>query len=135
MSYKLPPVTHGVFLSTQTQTYSGSTTGQTITFTDAVDAESGMSLSGSTKMVVTSTGDYQFITSIIIDQGSGTNETYEIWFRKNGVDVALSNTRTVNATATTEQVISVPMILDLVANDYVELRWFCTTATGTLKST
>ena len=140
MSYKLPPVTHGVFYSLQTQTFTGSTTsatssGQTITFTNTVDATSGVILSGITKIVVTSSGDYSFLPSIIVDQGAGTNEVYEMWFQKNGVDIPDSNTRVVNATATTEQLIVLQFIVDLLANQYVELKWYCTTATGTFKST
>lgn len=140
MSYKLPPVTHGIFYSLQTQTFTGSTTsatssGQTVTYSNTYDADSGVVLSGITKVVVTSSGDYSFIPSVIVDQGIGTNEIYELWFQKNGVDVPDSNTRVVNINATSEQLIMVQFILDLRANDYVEMKWYCTTATGTFKST
>lgn len=140
MSYKLPPVTHGIFISTETQTYTGSTTtatssGQTVTFSSSIDTDSGIILSGITKIVVTSNGDYSFIPSVIIDQGIGTNEVYELWFLKNGVDIPNSNTRLVNSTATQEQIISLQFIIDMVSGDYIELKWYCTTATGTFKST
>jgi len=134
MSYKLPPVTHGQFLSTQTQTYSGATSGQTVTFNISVDANSGISLSGSTKIVVTSAGDYLFIISTSIDQGSGTNEDYEIWYRKNGTNIEYSSRATVNATAIAQQLLTIPFIVDMLPNDYVEVRWYSSAASGTLKA-
>lgn len=140
MSYRLPPVTHGIYISTETQTFTGSTvsassSGQTITFSNSIDAISGVILSGITKIVVTSSGDYSFIPSAIVDQGNGTNEIYELWFQKNGVDIPNSNTRVVNTTAATEQLITLQFIIDMVAGDYIELKWYCTTSTGTLKAT
>lgn len=140
MSYKLPPVTHGIFYSIQTQTYTGSTTtatssGQTITFTTALDADSGVILSGITKVVVSSNGDYSFIPSAIVDQGVGSNEIYELWFQKNGKDIPDSNNRIVNPNATTEQMLTLQFIIDMVSGDYIELKWYCTTGTGTLKAT
>jgi len=139
MSYKLPPVTHGNFLSTVTQTYTGSTTtatstGQTVYFTTAIDASSGISLVDGYKFVVSSSGDYQIVFSTIIDQSSGNNVSYELWFLKNGALVSNSNTRTVNANATSEQVMCASFIIDLVTNDNVSLCWFADGAGGTLKA-
>jgi hypothetical protein len=140
MSYRIPPVTHGVFASTVTQTYTGSTTtgtsdGQFVYFDLQIDADSGVSLSGSTGINVSSRGDYLFTVSAILDQTSGTNVAYEMWFLLNGALVTDSNTRIQNATSTNEQVLSVPIVLDLVKGDTVQLRWFCDNANGTIKST
>lgn len=140
MSYKLPPTSHGVFLSTVTQPYTGSTTtgtsnGQPVYFDSAIDAESGINFSGTTGFNLTSSGDYLCNLSAILDQTSGTNVSYEIWFTLNGAMVTDSNTRVTNATATVEQVLAVPVILDIVAGDTIGLRWYCTSANGTIKAT
>jgi hypothetical protein len=135
MSYKLPPVTHGIFISTVTQSYSGSTTagsssGQPVYFDTGIDVNSGISLVATTGVTVTSSGDYLFTISAIISQTSSNNIIYEMWFIKNGVLIDDSNTRIQNNNPATEAILAVPMILDLVAGDIVGLRWYCSSANG-----
>lgn len=145
MSYKLPPVSHGVFMTLQSLHYSGSTTtatstGYPVLFDTSVDADSGITLLTGTGyqvsgFTVTSSGDYLVTVSAIIDQTTGTNASYEIWFQKNNVDITASNTRVTNDTATAEQVLSVPFIIDLLAGDKFGFKWYCTTSSGYLKYT
>jgi hypothetical protein len=126
-------------LSTVTQTYTGSTTGATsdgqpVYFDTSVSAV-GVTLSGTTGLNVTSTGDFLFSVAAVVDQTTGTNISYEFWFLKNGALINNTNTRVTNDTATSEQMILVSLSIDLNAGDTVAFRWYCTSSAGTLKST
>jgi len=132
MSYRISPVTHAIFGSSQTQNYTGSTAGQFVYFNQEIDAMSGISLSGSTGMNVTSRGDYLFNVSALFSQTSSTGILYDLWFRKNGVPVDDSLTRITIQTAGNAQCLAVAMVLDLVKGDTVELRWWSSSANGQL---
>jgi len=134
MSYKLSPVTNGNFLSTETQPYTGLTSGQTITFNSQV-ISMGISLSGTTKLVVTSNGYYKFDISAIGNQTSGSGFEYDIWFSLDGSQITNSNTKIIIANATSEVLITVPFIIYMLPNQYVELQWYCSSANGRLLAT
>jgi len=134
MSYKLPPVTHGVFMSTQTQNYTGTTNGQIIHYNVEVDASSGVQLSGSTKFIVTSSGDYNIDFSAIMSQSSGTGVAYSFWLTKNGTLVDRSTRNIKIQTSSTDSLMTETMILDLNKNDYIETHWYSSSSNGQLIS-
>jgi hypothetical protein len=134
MSYKLPPTSHANVYSTQIQAYSGTTNGQTITFTN-IDDSAGIILTGNTKIQVTSNGYYQFGVSAIFNQTSGSGFEYDLWFSKNGVLIPNTNTKIVIASATSEQLLSVLITMNLLALQYIEFIWYCSSANGRLLAT
>lgn len=78
-------------------------------------------VAGDTRVTVASNGMYQVIVSGRVGRGAGiTNERADYWFRKNGTDVANSTISVIvpdSGTAT----ITNEYVLDLVANDYIEV--------------
>lgn len=76
---------------------------------------------------VNSPGDYEFIFSALCDTTSGNGTTIDIWFRKNGSDIADSNTRAQIATATNVIISVAPFIVDLNSGDDIELFWYGST--------
>lgn len=78
------------------------------------------SLSG-TKIYVEETGDYFLQFSVVFAKSSANAGEADIWIRKNGVDVANTNTTCHLAGSDAEVIVTVGFILDLDANDYIEL--------------
>lgn len=70
---------------------------------------------------VEETGDYFVQFSCMFTKSSANTGTADMWFRKNGVDVPYSNTRITLAGSGAEITMTVSLILDLDAGDYVEL--------------
>jgi hypothetical protein len=68
-------------------------------------------------------GDYGFIFSTLCDCTSGNGTTIDIWFRINGTNADRSNTRVQIATATNVVISVADVLLDLAANDKVEMMW------------
>ena len=86
----------------------------------------GVSIVSNSRITFGYSGVYNIQFSAQADRvsGSGT-DTIDIWFRKNGVDVTDSNTIvTVSGGAAAAKIVAAwNYMLDLNANDYVELMW------------
>ena len=120
MSGKL--LAYGQFISTTTQSMSNSSTPVALTY-DFSGPTKAMSYSGS-QITVTMSGVYEILFSIQFARSSGNASTKcEAWLRKNGNDVADSATKVVTPQGpTTSQIfMSVPVMLQLNANDYIEI--------------
>lgn len=78
-----------------------------------------MYLDGS-HMHVEETGDYFVQFSCMFIKSSANTGTADMWFRVNGVDVPYSNTRITLAGSNAEITMTVSLILDLEAGDFVE---------------
>lgn len=102
-------------------------TGQTLgvntptVITNWIEADTNRSYLNGTKLYVQETGDYFLQFSAMITKSNAAKGTAEIWVRKNGVNLADSNTRVTLSGSGAETVITVALILDLDANDYIEL--------------
>ena len=113
---------YGSFSSNQTQT----TTGGTQSFRyDNIDLANGFT-TGSTvsqiKALHSGTYNLQFSAQITKTSG-GSNENIFIWFRLNGVDIPNSNTDIGLANNNTFLVAAWNIILQMNANDHVEIMW------------
>ena len=67
--------------------------------------------------------DIQFSAQFHNNGGGGSGQTVDIWFRKNGTDVADSNTKLIVPSNAPYVVAAWNFVLKLAANDYVELVW------------
>jgi hypothetical protein len=118
---KAPTQTYGSFSSTATQTVSGAGTPTVITY-NTTDVASGVSRGGTGqegRVIVSETGIYKVLTSIIFKHSNSSASDCFFWVRKNGSDVANSGT----AIAVLGEAIvgTVELILSLNANDYIEI--------------
>ncbi len=113
-----------------TSDQTGSTSAATPVKINTTSFSAGISVANNgsgvpTRITFTAAGTYMLATSLQFANSSSTNYTANIWFRKNGTDIANSNT-----------VISVPKIADggntffqialyeqVTAGQYIEIMW------------
>ena len=74
-----------------------------------------------TKIYVEESGDYFFQFSVVFSKTTANPGDADIWIRKNGADIANSNTTVHLSGSDAESLATVGFILDLDAGDYVEL--------------
>lgn len=110
---------YGTFIKSSSQTVSGANAATVVTGW-AEDDVNKTRVSG-TKLYAEETGDYLFQFSTVFTKSGGSLTTADIWLRKNGSNVANTNTRVTITGNNAETVITVPFILDLDAEDYIEL--------------
>jgi hypothetical protein len=92
MSYHTSPGPHATFSSTQTQSVANIANAQAVTFNTVLDAQ-GITLASNTRVTLPQVGDYCFTFSAIgHNSGSSNAKWLNLWFRKNGTDVANSST-------------------------------------------
>lgn len=97
------------------------------------DDTNSMRLS-SNRIYVDETGDYFLQFSAVITKSNSNSGTADIWIRKNGTNVPKTNTRITVFGSGAEVVMSVSMILDLNANDYIEFYGSASTTNISLTS-
>jgi hypothetical protein len=116
----------GSFWSTQDQVVGNTTTAYAITYNNTDPDSNGVSIVSNSQVTFAYPGVYDIQFSAQADRvsGSGT-DTIDIWFRKNGTDIADSNTVvTVSGGALAAKTVAAwNYMLELAANDYIELMW------------
>lgn len=113
---------YGNFSSSSTQSVAGSNTATIVTFNTVEDANL-TSLKNSTKIVVNETGDYFFQFSAQFSSIGSSSVQADIWLRKNGVDIPRTTSRVTMQGNPNEELVTLNYILDLRANDYVQIAF------------
>ena len=118
---------YGSFRDTTTQQVDSVNTPKAMTFNQITPGVNGVSANGvsvqfSSHIVVARTGTYNIQFSAQLTKTDSGNDVMDIWLRKNGVDVPLSNSE-ITITASLRQVATSNYIIDLAAGDYVELMY------------
>ena len=118
---------YGSFRDTTTQQVDSVNTPKAMTFNQITPGVNGVSANGvsvqfSSHIVVARTGTYNVQFSAQLTKTDSGNDVMDIWLRKNGVDVAFSNSE-ITITASLRQVATSNYIIDLAAGDYVELMY------------
>jgi len=124
---------NGAFQDSTTQTAANTTTAYPITF-NTTDYSNGVTLESSSRLKVTYAGRYNVQFSIQLENTTNAPVDIDIWFRKNGTDVSASNSRyglsaRKNIGDPFHVIATVNLLIDLQANDYVQLVW-CTGDVG-----
>tara|TARA_R110000868_G_scaffold351052_2_gene612375 strand:+ start:2430 stop:3389 length:960 start_codon:yes stop_codon:yes gene_type:complete len=126
-----------VLQSSSTQTLSAIDVAVEVTYTTN-DFPNGISIGSPTsRIVVAHAGIYQFTFSLQFQSTSTGTELVEVWFRKNGTDIAASNSQfsmpaRKSASVPAAVIAVTPFMISLAANDYVEIMWNSTATTTTL---
>ena len=119
-----PVFINGAFSDDTTQFQFGglSNSPTAITF-NSEDVTNGIALvPGSPSQIrVSKTGLYQFQFSAQLDKSGGGVSVCDIWLRKNGTDIPYTATQVVVNGTNGETVMTVPCLLQLNANDYIEV--------------
>lgn len=113
--------------SNQTQTAPNIATANVLTL-NINDYPDGISIVSGSRITVSHAGVYAVAYSIQLQSNSTATEQVDIWFRKNGVDVADSNSQfslpaRKSAGIPSSIIASLNYIITLAANDYVQVMW------------
>jgi hypothetical protein len=120
-------VPYGAFQDSTDQTAASTTAAYAITF-NTTDFSNGVYLSNSSRLNVRNTGLYNLEFSIQFKNTTNDSQDVEVWFRKNGTNIAASNSRfglsaRRSAGDPSHTIGALNFYVELVAGDYVELMW------------
>lgn len=126
-------VPYGSFYDTTDQIAISTTIAYPMTF-NTTSYSVGVAVSSNSRMYVDTSGTYNIQFSCQIVNTTNASQDIDIWFRKNGTDIADSNTRFGLAPRKGvgdpyHSVAALNFFLTLKSGDYVEIVW-CTTNVG-----
>jgi hypothetical protein len=118
---------YGAFQDSTDQTAANTTTAYAVTF-NTTDYSNGVYVSNSSRLNVRNYGIYNIQFSFQFKNTSNDGQDVDIWFRKNGTDVAGSNSKfylpTRKSTGDPSHLIAaMNYVLEMNANDYVQVMW------------
>jgi hypothetical protein len=109
---------YGTFYTTANQSIGVNTA--TVINTSWVEGDANKTYLDGAKIYVEETGDYFVQFSAMLIKTNSSSGTANIWFRKNGTDIPASNTKITLAGNDAEITMTVSLILDLEAGDYIQ---------------
>jgi len=118
---------YGAFQDSTDQTAANTTTAYAVTF-NTTDYSNGVYVSNSSRLNVRNYGVYNIQFSLQYKNTTNDSQDVDIWFRKNGTNIAGSNSRFAlparKSTGDPSHLIAaMNYFLELAAGDYVELMW------------
>lgn len=118
---------YGAFQDSTDQTAANTTTAYAITF-DTTDFSNGVTLSNSSRLNVAQAGIYNLQFSIQFKNTTNDGQDVDVWFRKNGTNIANSNSRfhvvaRKSSGDPSHLIAAMNFFVSLAANDYVEIMW------------
>lgn len=121
---------YGQFTSNTDQTAAAVDVAYALTY-DVSDFLDGITLSSGSRLTVPSDGIYSVTFSIQFKNDSNSIEDIDIWLRKNGTDIANSNSRfsipARKSVGNPSHLIAVtPVMVQLAAGDYIQIMWHVT---------
>jgi hypothetical protein len=129
-------VPYGAFQDTTDQTAASTTAAYAITL-DTTDYAVGVSIVSSSQITVRSAGVYNIQFSIQFANSNVAIQDVDVWFRKNGTDVAGSNSKfsVPNSHGGTDGhlIAALNFYIQLAAGDYVQLMWSTTSTDVSLE--
>jgi hypothetical protein len=118
---------YGSFRDTTTQQVDFVNTPKAMTFNQITHGVNGVTANGvsvefGSRITVARTGTYNVQFSALLTKTDSGNDIMDIWLRRNGVDVPISNSE-ITITASLHQVATSNYIIDLAAGDFVQLMY------------
>jgi hypothetical protein len=117
---------YGSFNSTQDQTIANTTTAYAMTY-NVTDFSDGVSLSNNSRLVAGFSGVYNLQFSAQLNNANVQIQDASIWFRKNGTDIANSNSEfsipNSHGGLDGRLIASLNFYVDLAKDQYVEIIW------------
>jgi len=118
---------YGAFQDGTNQTAANTTTAYPVTF-DTTDFSNGVTLSNSSRLNVAQPGLYNLQFSIQIKNTTNSSQDIDFWFRKNGTDIAKSNSRfgipaRKSSGDPSHVIVALNFFQNLAANDYMQIVW------------
>jgi len=118
---------YGAFQDGTNQTAANTTTAYPVTF-DTTDFSNGVTLSNSSRLNVAQPGVYNLQFSIQVKNTTNSSQDIDFWFRKNGTDIAKSNSRfgmpaRKSSNDPSHVIVALNYFVSLAANDYMQIVW------------
>jgi hypothetical protein len=120
-------VPYGAFQDSTDQTAASTTVAYPITF-NTTDFSNGITLSNSSRLNVKNAGLYNLQFSIQFKNTTNDGQDVDVWFRKNGTNIANSNSRfhppaRKSSGDPSHMIAALNFFVDMAANDYIEIMW------------
>lgn len=123
------PVPYGSFQDSTDQSAASTTAAYAITF-NTTDFASGVSVVSNSQITFETAGLYNVQFSIQFSNSDTQIQDVDVWFRKNGTDIAASNSRfsVPNSHGGTDGALiaALNFYVQVAANDYIQLMWHTT---------
>ena len=118
---------YGAFQDSTDQTAANTTTAYAVTF-NTTDFSNGVTIASGSRITVADAGIWNCQFSIQLKNTTNDGQDADIWFRKNGTNIANSNSKFYlparKSTGDPSHLIAaMNFYLSLEANDYVEIMW------------
>ena len=118
---------YGAFQDGTDQTAANTTTAYAITF-DTTDYANGITLSNSSRLNVSQAGIYNVQFSVQFKNTTNDTQDVDVWFRKNGTDIANSGSRfglvpRKSSGDPSHMIGALNYFVDLAESDYLQLMW------------
>jgi hypothetical protein len=118
---------YGAFQDGTDQTAANTTTAYAITF-DTTDYANGITLSNTSRLNVSQGGLYNVQFSVQFKNTTNDTQDVEVWFRKNGSDIANSGSRfglapRKSSGDPSHMIGALNYFVDLAESDYLQLMW------------
>ena len=118
---------YGAFQDSTDQTAANTTTAYAVTF-DTTDFSNGITLSNSSRLNVAQSGIYDLQFSIQFKNTTNDTQDIDVWFRKNGTDIAKSNSKfgmppRKSSGDPSHIIAAMNFFVSLAANDYLQIMW------------
>jgi len=128
---------HGAFQDSTNQTAANTTTAYAVTF-NTTDFSNGVTMVSNSQITVADSGIWNLQFSLQYKNTSNDGQDVDIWFRKNGTNIANSNSRfhlpaRKTAGDPSHLIAALNFFVSLVDNDYVEIMWRTTSTTVSLE--
>jgi hypothetical protein len=117
------PANYGSFVRTTTQTNADTTNGNAVTF-DTTIASNNFSVVSGTRITAAVAGTYSVIAAYQVSKTNAGTDDVNVWFKKNGVNIANSAFNLTLVGNNAAQLATTPWILTLAAGDYIEAWWW-----------
>jgi len=123
-------VPYGQFSSNTDQTAAAIDTAYAVTY-DQSDFLDGVTLSSGSRLTVPHEGIYKVTFSIQLRNTTNDVQDADIWLRKNGSDIANTNSRfsipqRKSVGSDSHLIATTSIMVELVANDYIQVMWHVT---------
>jgi len=118
---------HGAFQDSTDQVAANTTTAYAITF-NTTDFSNGVTMASGSRITVVDSGIWNLQFSIQLKNTTNDGQDVDIWFRKNGTNIANSNSRfhpppRKSAGDPSHIIASLNFFVEMAANDYIEIMW------------
>jgi hypothetical protein len=130
------PVPFGSFSDSTDQAAANTTTAYAVTY-NTTDFSKGISVVSNSRITFETAGVYNIQFSIQFANDDVQIQDVDVWFRKNGTDIANSNSKfsVPNSHGGTDGhlIASLNFYVDVVANDYIQIMWATTSTLVTIE--